>query len=61
MNKKCKTCKFRASDTAANDCDYFLITSQRRGCSVEKCDKYEKGPRVGLQTHWIEPVRVGED
>ena len=23
-------------------CDYILHTSQRRGCSPEACDKYEK-------------------
>lgn len=26
-------------------CDYIEIAGQSRGCTVENCDKYVKGPR----------------
>ena len=57
--KKCSTCKFRASGNSANGCDYYFIHKKRRGCPVDNCDKYEKGPRMGIPRLWTEPVVVG--
>ena len=50
MNPKCKTCQYRAAVSDDNGCDYYLITNQRRGCSVEECDKYEPGEKIKLHT-----------
>lgn len=55
-NSKCKTCKFRAVRTAVNNCDYIVITKRSRGCSVEDCDKYEKGTRKDDHSHWKSPT-----
>ena len=44
-NRKCKTCMYRVSLNGRIACQYILITEQRRGCSVEKCDKYKKGDK----------------
>ena len=43
----CRTCKYRArpwnAERTNGGCDYILHKKQRRGCSVERCDKYENG------------------
>lgn len=41
----CRTCIYRARDFGVNICDYIEIKKHSRGCSVEDCDKYVKGPR----------------
>lgn len=45
----CKSCIYRMhrSDRieTGGHCDYIEIAGQSRGCTVENCDKYEKGPR----------------
>jgi hypothetical protein len=40
----CKTCIYSrtTSATANMNCEYFLITGNRRGCKVGECDKYKK-------------------
>lgn len=47
--QKCKTCIYRATDNAQNNCDFIAHTGKSRGCAVEDCDKYEKGPRMKLK------------
>ena len=42
----CKTCIYRARDFSVNRCDYIDIEKHSRGCPVEDCDKYIKGPRA---------------
>ena len=42
----CKTCIYRARDFSVNRCDYIDIEKHSRGCFVEDCDKYIKGPRA---------------
>lgn len=42
----CRTCIYRARDFGVNTCDYIEIRGHSRGCSVEDCDKYVKGPRT---------------
>lgn len=37
---KCNQCIYYCERTTS--CDYYLITGERRGCSVENCEKYEK-------------------
>ncbi len=46
--KKCKTCIYRSREGTPRNCDYILVTGKRRGCPVEKCEKYKKGRRK----HW---------
>lgn len=41
----CKTCIYRGRDFGVNRCDYIEISKRSRGCAVEDCDKYVKGPR----------------
>ena len=48
-NPKCKFCQYRAGVQDANGCDYYLITGQRRGCSVEDCDRGIEGPKITLK------------
>lgn len=48
-SKRCKTCKYRAPEEEHNGCDFFLITGQRRGYTVQNCARYEKGPRVSMR------------
>ena len=59
--KRCKTCQYRAAPTCANGCDYYPITRQRRGCPVDNCDKYIKGPKIPLKNFWKSPVREDGD
>ena len=47
-NEKCKTCIYRAAADDPNVCDHILLTGRMRGCSVEECDRYEKGDRIGF-------------
>ena len=49
-NPKCKTCQYRAAESAKNGCDYYLITNKMRGCSVEECDRYEPGDKINLKS-----------
>lgn len=45
----CKTCRYRPDKRMAQrgiGCDYLDLVGHSRGCSVEDCDKYEKGNRV---------------
>lgn len=44
----CRTCKWRGNTYGKNKCDYIILTrpNHSRGCSVEDCDKYIRGPRV---------------
>lgn len=45
----CKTCRFRPDKGMAKKgmgCDYLSLAGHSRGCSVEDCDKYEKGNRM---------------
>lgn len=46
IRRKCTTCKYRSDKMNHNNCDYILITGKRRGCSADKCVKYEKGKRL---------------
>ena len=48
-NPKCKTCRYRAAEQDMNGCDFFLITGKMRGCSVAKCNRYEKGAKTSLR------------
>lgn len=40
----CRTCRYRGYD-GLNGCDYIVFKGHSRGCKVEECDQYEKGPR----------------
>ena len=45
----CKTCRYRPDKRMAQrgiGCDYLDLVGHSRGCSVEDCDKYEKGNRM---------------
>ena len=45
----CKTCRYRPDKGMSQrgmGCDYLDLVGHSRGCSVEDCDKYEKGNRV---------------
>ena len=54
--RKCKTCQYRAAPTSSNGCDYFFITKRLRGCPVNDCDKYIKGPKKPLSDLMREPI-----
>jgi len=43
--KKCSTCVYRTSNDYRG-CNYIMVEGRRRGCPVEKCNKYRKGPRL---------------
>ncbi len=43
--KLCRTCIYRGRPHK-NGCDYIDHTGKRRGCSVDDCDKYERGERL---------------
>lgn len=51
----CRTCKYRARpwnrERNNGGCDYILHKKQRRGCSVEHCDKHEKGETKKRRRH----------
>lgn len=55
--KRCKTCQYRAAPNSPNSCDYFCITRQLRGCPVDNCNKYIKGPKIPLKNFWKTPIR----
>lgn len=38
--KKCCKCIYYCKRTTT--CDYYIITEQRRGCSIANCDKFEE-------------------
>ena len=45
----CKTCIYRPDTITSRvgiGCDYLSLIGHSRGCSVENCDKYEKGSRM---------------
>ena len=45
----CKTCRYRPDKGMSQrgmGCDYLDLVGHSRGCSVEDCDKYEKGNRM---------------
>ena len=48
-NKKCKHCKYRASEQALNGCDYSMITGKLRGGKASECTKHERGEKI--KTH----------
>ena len=46
-SKKCKTCKYRASEFAMNRCDYIFIVGHSRGWDRgDKCNVYKRGNRI---------------
>ena len=46
-SKKCKTCKYRTSESAMNRCDYIFIIGHSRGCDPgDKCTTYKRGNRI---------------
>ena len=48
--KKCQTCCYRGRDPKnKNGCDYIEHEGHSRGCSVEDCNRYVKGPRLDLK------------
>lgn len=48
-SKKCSSCKYSGTVFSSDICcNYFVINRKMRGCTVEKCDKYEKGSRISL-------------
>lgn len=42
---RCRFCKYKAGRFSVEHCDYAYITGRSRCCSVEKCDKFERGNR----------------
>lgn len=49
-SKKCKTCKYRASQSEVYGCDYIFIMGCSRGCDPgDECNVYEKGDRIDLK------------
>lgn len=58
-NKKCKTCKYRGKADQFIGCEFILHFGRSRGCSVEECDKYEKGPRQRLPEHYRDYAHIG--
>ena len=45
-DKKCRKCKYRASENQANGCDYFFITGKLRGGNAKNCIHFEKGAKI---------------
>lgn len=48
-HEACKTCRYRPDKRMSQrgmGCDYLDLVGHSRGCSVEDCDKYEKGNRM---------------
>ena len=39
MTERCKKCYFYGSTT--DTCDFFLMTGERRGCSVDRCVRHK--------------------
>lgn len=58
-NVKCKTCQYRAAEQASNGCDFYLITGELRGCSVEDCNKYEEGEKIQLKGEIKAEIKPG--
>lgn len=42
----CKTCKYRGSGYGHIGCEYAYLQGRIRGCKVEDCTVYERGPRI---------------
>lgn len=40
-NPKCKTCLYSTQISDCTCCYYVALMKKRRGCPVDKCDKYE--------------------
>ena len=43
--KLCRTCRYRAGN-GKRGCDFMYLTGQSRGCDVDECTVYKKGPRM---------------
>lgn len=47
--KKCKTCRYRQdwnNPSTKGNCNYIELVHHSRGCAVEDCNRYLKGPRI---------------
>lgn len=47
--KKCKSCRYRQdwnNPSTKGNCNYIELVHHSRGCAVEDCDRYLKGPRI---------------
>lgn len=59
--KKANKCLFGTCATAANKCDYILITGHSRGCSDKECHRFIKGGAArksgGLLKEYVEVWR----
>lgn len=43
----CPSCIYRGRDRIhENGCDYAYLMDHSRGCTVEECNRYVKGPRI---------------
>ena len=42
----CKGCQFYFNTSYLQCCDYYIITGQRRGCSVENCTRKVIGKKI---------------
>lgn len=40
-----KDCKYYGLRRGLNTCDYYFLTDVRRGSTIPKCTRYEKGER----------------
>lgn len=52
MPTGCKGCKWRSTTGSYSICDFFGQTGELRGCPVENCTRYEKGPRKDKHKEW---------
>lgn len=60
-NPNCKKCIYRSNRPFYNSCDYMYLTSKMRGCPVEECDKFEKGPRLKHPLPAVSPKATQAD
>lgn len=47
--KKCKSCRYRQdwnNPSTKGNCNYIELVHHSRGCAVEDCNRYLKGPRI---------------
>ena len=67
---QCRKCRFRADPKNGTltdgTCDYIFITGHARLCDMERCKKYEAGPRMRIQkspfgTKTIKAIKVASD
>lgn len=60
LQKKCRSCVYRAGANAVNGCNYAFITDLCRLQSAEECTFYEKGKRIDPKSALATKKRLEE-